>query len=279
MLFARRSFIQLSRIGWIAVLPVFLSVSVFAQSVASPPAQSPLVSPQAAAPAGGAPAASEGNPGQAKTTTLAPAQQAAAHETVQAPCAPNADVSIPVSATIRAKVTGPMDSGHLKVGKEFWLTVQKDIAYPGCKLNTGSAIYGHVTSASSQKNSTSSELSLAFDHADCYGLGKKAMPLWLIGLMGPSEEYARMHDDLPMGELDNRRSAKTAAKILTFNDFKLNPGGAPNTVHPGIVLGLPKLKLEVQGGPGCSGARISSTDHSAVLEMGSELILVPESKP
>ena len=87
-----------------------------------------------------------------------------------------------------------------------------------------------------------------------------------------------MHDDLPMGELDSRRSAKTATKILTFNDFKLNPGGAPNTVHPGIVLGMPKLKLEVEGGPGCS-ARISSTDRSAVLELGSQLILVPQSAP
>jgi len=237
------SFIRLPRIGRIAVLPAFLSVSVFAQSEASPPAPSPLATPIATA-----------------------------------PCAPNADIGIPVSATIRAKVTGPMDSGHLKVGKDFWLTVQQDIAYPGCKINSGSAIYGHVTSAFSQKNSTSSELSLVFDHADCYGIGKKAMPLWLIGLIGPQEEYARMHDDLPMGELDSRRSAKTATKILTFNDFKLNPGGAPNTVHPGIVLGMPKLKLEVEGGPGCS-ARISSTDRSAVLELGSQLILVPQSAP
>jgi hypothetical protein len=79
-----------------------------------------------------------------------------------------------------AKVTGPMDSGHLKVGKEFWVTVQEAIAYPGCKLSAGSAIYGHVTSALSQKSSPTSELSLAFDHADCEARkeGNEAVADW-----------------------------------------------------------------------------------------------------
>jgi hypothetical protein len=220
------------------------------------------------------PATSEQDSSPAKASGGSPAPAAS-----QPPCTPNADISIPLNATIMAKIAGPMDSGHLKVGKEFWVTIQQDIAYPGCKLNTGSAIYGHVTSAFTQKTGPSSELSLAFDHADCYGLGKKAIPLWLIGIIGPSEADERLHDDLPMGPLNGKRSANTATKISTFDDFKLNPGGAPNTVHPGIVLGMPKLKLEVQGGPGCSSARISSTDRSAVLELGSELILVPQSKP
>ena len=174
-------------------------------------------------------------------------------------------------------MTGPMNSGHLKVGKEFWVTVQQDIDYPGCKLSTGSAIYGHVMSAVSQGDASPAELSLAFDHADCEDHGKKPMPMWLIGLIGPSEVYARMHDDVAMGAISKKRSADTASKALSFNDAKLNPGGAPNTVHPGIVLGMPKLKLDVQGGPGCSSARISSTDRTADLELGSQLILVPQS--
>jgi len=44
-------------------------------------------------------------------------------------------------------------------------------------------------------------------------------------------------------------------------------------VHPGIVVHMPKLKLEIAGGPGCS-ARFSSTNRSIQLEPGSELLLI-----
>jgi hypothetical protein len=272
MLAPHCSLVRIPWIGRIAVVSVFTAF-YFAQIAAGQSAPASL-------------AAQNGQPAQAKpatsgqeTTPVPPSGSAPARAAYQPTCPPNAAASIPMSATIVAKVTGPMDSGHLKVGKEFWVTVQEAIAYPGCKLSAGSAIYGHVTSALSQKSSPTSELSLAFDHADCEDHGKKEMKLWLIGLIGPAEVDARLHDDLPMGELTKKRSANTATKISTFTDFKLNPGGAPNTVHPGIVLGMPKLKLDVQGGPACSSARISSTDHTAVLELGSNLILIPQSAP
>lgn len=166
-----------------------------------------------------------------------------------------------------------MDSAHLKVGKEFWVTVLNEVVYPGCKLNAGAAIYGHVISAVSQASPNPAEISLVFDHADCESRRKKEVQMRLIGLVSPSEDSSRLHDDLPMGAISGMRSANTASKIATFEDFKLNPGGAPNTVRPGIVIGYPKLKLDVEGGPGCS-ARISSTDRSAHIEMGSELVLL-----
>ena len=219
------------------------------------------------------PSAQNGQPAQAKPATDG---QQTAPMASQPACPSNAAASIPVSATIQTKVTGPMNSGHVKVGKDFWVTVQQEVDYPGCKLSAGSAVYGHVTSATSQKNPNSSELSLAFDHADCEGHGKKEMKLWLIGLLGPGEADARMHSDLPMVELGSKRSANTATKVLSFNDSQL-PGGGQFTVHPGVVLGMPKLKLDVQGGPGCNSARISSTDSSTVLELGSQLILIPQS--
>lgn len=190
-----------------------------------------------------------------------------------APCAANAAVDIPLVATIQTKIAGSMDSAHLKVGKEFWVTVLNQVAYPGCKLNAGAAIYGHIASAASQASPNPAEISLVFDHAECEGRGKKEVQMRLIGLVGPSDDSSRLHDDLPMGLLNNKRSANTAAKIATFDDYKLNPGGAPNTVRPGIVIGYPKLKLDVEGGPGCS-ARISSTDRSAHIDMGSELVLL-----
>lgn len=196
----------------------------------------------------------------------------------QAACAPNAQVDIPLGATIQAKVAGVMDSAHLKVGKEFWVTVVNGQSYPGCKLLAGAAIYGHIASAVSQASPNPAEMSLVFDRAECDGRGKKEVPMRLIGLIGPSEESARLHDDLPMGALNGKRSASTATKISTFDDYKLNPGGAPNTVRPGAVLGLPKLKLEVEGGPGCS-ARISSTDRTSHIEAGSQMILLVQRIP
>jgi len=87
-----------------------------------------------------------------------------------------------------------------------------------------------------------------------------------------------MHDEVPVGLKGGTRNAATTAMVTNTADYQLNPGGAPNTVHPGVVVGLPKMKLDVAGGPGCS-ARISSSEKSLQLEPGSVLILVVQSGP
>jgi hypothetical protein len=255
MLIALRSFIQLPRIGRFVLVPVFAAVSVFALNAAGQ--QTP--------------------PAQATGAAAAPASQAPANVAGHAPCHPNANIDIPLSSTIETKVTGLMDSGHLKVGKEFWVNVIYGQVYPGCRLNAGAAIYGHVTSAVSQKDPSSSELSLVFDHADCEGHGKKEMPMRLIALMRSSDESTRLHDEVPLEMKGAARNITSAKAAFNGTDI-LNPGGPARTVRPGIVIGLPKMKLEVEGGPGCS-ARISSTDRSVQLGLGAELILVVQSAP
>jgi hypothetical protein len=242
---ALRSFIRLPLICRIAVLSVFLAASAFAQSAASP---------------------------------SAPASQVAAHEAGQAPCLHSAMMDIPIGAAIEAQVKGVLDSGHLKAGKEIWASVVYGLTYPGCTLNAGSAVYGHVIAVLAKDGSNPSELSLVFDHADCDGRGKKEMPLRLIGLVGPSEMSERMHDIVPSGLKGSQRNSPAAVLATVFRDDQLNPGGAPQTVHVGVVLALPKLKLDYEGGPGCS-ARITSTDKSVQLEPGTELILVVQSNP
>ena len=255
MLIALRSFIQLPRIGRFVLVPVFAAVSVFALNAAGQ--QTP--------------------PAQATGAAAAPASQAPANVAGHAPCHPNANIDIPLSSTIETKVTGLMDSGHLKVGKEFWVNVIYGQVYPGCRLNAGAAIYGHVTSAVSQKDPSSSELSLVFDHADCEGHGKKEMPMRLIALMRSSDESTRLHDEVPL-EMKGAARNITSVKAAFNGTDVLNPGGPARTVRPGIVIGLPKMNLEVEGGPGCS-ARISSTDRSVQLGLGAELILVVQSAP
>jgi hypothetical protein len=195
----------------------------------------------------------------------------------QAPCPPNLDTDVPFGATIQAKVTGLLDSGQLKAGKGIWVTVVNGLVFPGCALNTGSALYGHVTAAVAQRNPDASELSLVLDHADCEGHARKEMPLRLIGLVAPPDEWAKERDAVPGGLHGTRKSAPSAQVALDSGD-QLNPGGPPHTVHPGIVAGMTNVKLELQGGPACS-ARFSSTNRSLQLQPGSVLILLVQGAP
>jgi len=292
MFVALRSLIRLPWIGRIAVVPVFAAVSVCAQSGAAPAMPASLAAPAAAASSEGGYAAPQGQPAQIKPESAAqetppapatgaaaaPSSQAPANEAAQASCPLSPDMDLPLSSTIVAKVIGLLDSGHLKVGKEIWVRVVNGLAYPGCTLNAGAALYGHVTAAVAQKNPSSSELSLAFDHADCEGHAKKEMPLRLIALVAPPEESASMHEAAPLVMQGGSRSAGISDLAAIFPDGRLNPGGTPNTVRPGTVVGMPKVTLEIAGGPGCS-ARISSTKRSVELDPGAELILIAQVAP
>ena len=72
-----------------------------------------------------------------------------------------------------------------------------------------------------------------------------------------------------------RRISDTAAAMGLQVDENLNPGGAPNTVHPGIVVGAKGMKLTPEGGPQCS-ALLTSAESSVHLSLGSEFILTME---
>ena len=180
----------------------------------------------------------------------------------------------PINSTIQARVTGILDSAHLKPGKEVFVKVVYGLAYPNCTLDEDAILYGHVTVASSSKDSNGSELALTFDHGDCTGHGKKQLSLRLVGLVAPASDNTRhLHEDLPTEVAGGGRSlAQAVAGTVNANDENLNPGGAPHTVHPGVVVNMPDVKLEPDGGPGCS-ARISGPRRSIQLGTGSELIL------
>jgi hypothetical protein len=291
MLVALRSFIRPLWIGRIAVVPVIAAVSFFVQSTAGPLVPASFAAPAAAASSDGGCAASEGlltqakpesagrepQPAQAAGAAGAPPSQVTAHEAGQAPCPPSAQMDIPLDSTIETTLKGMLDSERLKAGKEVWVRVLYPLSYPGCTLLTGSALYGHVTAAVAQKSPGASELALAFDHADCEGQERKQMPLRLIAVVGP-DASAKVHDAMPAGLHGESRNTAATGKAINFVDDSLNPGGPPHTVHVGIVVGLPKLKLDYTGGPGCS-SRITSTDRSVQLEPGSEFILVVQSTP
>jgi tetratricopeptide (TPR) repeat protein len=183
------------------------------------------------------------------------------------------DSDHPLDTTIEATVQGTLDSAHLKPGKEIWVKTVSGYTFPGCTLNRDSILYGHVLVATLKKNSATPELSIAFDHGDCRDQGKKELSLRLIGLLAPPSESEYLHQVMPTEIAGGARQISDTAAATNGYDPKLDPGSLPATVHPGLVVGIPNLKLEPGGGPGCS-SRISSPDRDVELQTGVELILM-----
>jgi predicted aspartyl protease len=219
------------------------------------------------------PTTTEASPALVKGTMTASA--APANETGAPTCQQFENRDWPVASTIEARVTELMDSSHLKPGKEVFVKVLYGLTYPGCALTQDAILYGHVTTAASSKNPNSSELGLVFDHADCTGHQKQELRLRLIGLVAPLDEARMLHDAMPAEVAGGPRQMSDAVSGSNGRDENLSPGGPPNTVRPGIVVRMPKVKLEPEGGPGCS-ARISSSDRNVQLAAGAELILTVE---
>lgn len=182
-----------------------------------------------------------------------------------------------VNTTIEATVPYGLDSAQLKPGKQIWIKTLNRWLEKSCELDTGSNLYGHVMDSSSTKKPDSSEVSILFDHADCVGHSNLPITLRLIGLVAPPDAASRMHDALPTEVAGAGRQVSDAAAAtggFAFDD-NLNPGGPPHTVVPGVVIRMPKMKLEPVGGPGCS-ARITSSERSVRLGAGSEMIFSVE---
>ena len=183
----------------------------------------------------------------------------------------------PLDTTIEARVLYTLDSSQLKPGRKIWLKSAHEWVSKECRIDQDANVYGRIVSSTSSKNPPSSELSIQFDHADCTGHPGQPLTLRLIGIAAPPDESGHSHDALPTEVAGGGRSISNAAAAtgqFIFDD-NLNPSGPPHTVAPGIVIRMPKIKLEPVGGPGCS-AKITSTEHSIRLGTGAELIFTME---
>jgi hypothetical protein len=202
----------------------------------------------------------------------ATAPQAAASDAGQQACAQIPDSDIPISNTLQAKITNPLEAAHLKPGKKVWVNAAIGMIYPGCRLEPDAAIYGTVTAASASKNPAASELAIDFNSADCTGHSKQSMKFVLIGVLAPPDQLRNSHDAVPAELSGSGRQISDTAAATAGHDVALNSGGAPHTVKPGVILGFKNLKLEPQGGPQCSG-RLTSTDKNIQLAQGAVLLL------
>jgi hypothetical protein len=190
-----------------------------------------------------------------------------------AACPQFANKDWPVNLTIEARLTELLEASHLNPGKEVFAKVLYPINYAECSLTGEAILYGHVTAAASSKSPNSSELGLAFDHADCTGHMKQELRLRLIGLVAPPDHGEMLHQVLPSEVVRGVQQLPVTTKDGI--DDNLSRESYPLTVHPGLVVRMPMVKLEPDRGPWCS-ARISSSAPDIQLAPGAELILTLE---
>jgi tetratricopeptide (TPR) repeat protein len=186
----------------------------------------------------------------------------------------NQNTDLPIQSTIEASVPSWLDSGHLKPGETIFVRTVHGWQGDVCNFAAGAAIYGHVVLATTTKDAAGPQLAIVFDHGDCVGQAKKSIPFRVIALVGPAGEHKAYHDAMPTQVRGGSRDiSQTVATMDIKEDENLNPGGPPNTVHPGIVADLPELKLVPEGGPQCSALLTSTKSHSVRLGAGTEFIL------
>jgi Tfp pilus assembly protein PilF len=190
----------------------------------------------------------------------------------------NADHSL--NSSIQGGIIGWLDSGHLKPGQSINLKVLQDWLAPSCTLIAGSTLYGHVLAATASKSSGASELALVFDHGDCSGHPKQELSLRIIGVAGgDTASYDGVHNATPTRLSGGARDiSATADSMGLAPDDNMRPGVAPHTIHPGLVAGIPHLKLLPEGGPQCS-AMLTSEEHSVHLGTGTEFIMTMQRLP
>jgi tetratricopeptide (TPR) repeat protein len=219
--------------------------------------------------------------GPARTTVLSSqtASSPSSSEAYNSGCSQyaNQNGDHPLNSTIQGGIIGWLDSGHLKVGQSISVKVLRDWIAPSCTLIAGASLYGHVLASTASKNA--SELALVFDHGDCSGHPKQELSLRIIGIAGGDAQYEGVHNAMPTQVAGGGRAISDAAASMGLApDDNMKPGVAPNTVHPGIVAGIPHLKLIPEGGPQCS-AMLSSEERSVHLGTGTEFILTMQSMP
>jgi tetratricopeptide (TPR) repeat protein len=181
----------------------------------------------------------------------------------------------PIASTVQGGVIGWLDSAHLKPGQPVTVRVLRDWIARSCTLPAGATLYGHVLAATASKSSGASELAIVFDHGDCSGHPKQELSLRIIGMAGADTPYYGVHNATPTEVRGGAKAiSDTAAAMGIASDDNMKP--AVEMVRPGIVAGIPHLKLIPEGGPQCS-AMLTSEEHSVHLGAGTEFIMTMQS--
>ncbi len=168
-------------------------------------------------------------------------------------CPPDDTSDHPFSTLIAAEPSGLWDSGNLNIGDTLSVKVVQEWTTPVCRLEMGANLYGRVVSVVPSKHRGHAELALVFDQGDCTGHNRQALTLNVIALVAPDDDGQALHTAIPSQvNGSGRQLSDVVGSLQHGTDVMLNPGGTPGTVHPGVVVRIPGVKLGLHAGPHCS---------------------------
>ena len=189
---------------------------------------------------------------------------------------------------IQAELLAHLSVRHVSGGATAFARVTVDWSGKNCFLKQGSILEARVESAVPRKGSDHSELALAFTKAQCNGADLTPIELVLAAVAAVPNEWASAPDSrfgMPMSFSNPNGNGMpgfgaagvgdvytTHLEFLGINHrFPMKPD-----LHPGDVLDIKGLKLELGKGPNRSSL-LSSRSRDVSLYKYTQLLLVPAS--
>jgi len=181
---------------------------------------------------------------------------------------------------IQADLVHPLEAGRVKTGDAVFATVEVPWQDSTCTLRRGALLKGRVVAETPYvKTAKTSQIALLFESGQCGGRDLKSLRLTVAAVVAPTTSLqADQYENRPLTEAvglsvdGGLRSVTSAAATNWQSPSRAKP---PKAVLPGQVIGVPKVKLEVGGGPEGSSV-LTATGRSLRLESGSQLVLVPK---
>jgi hypothetical protein len=201
----------------------------------------------------------------------------------------------PPAQPVQADLVRAIDASRVKVGDPVFARVALKWQNSECKLARGAVLQGRIVAQTAHsKASSTSELALLFDAAQCDGHAMKRLPLTVAAVFGedPRDDQSEYESEplsdavgLAVGGMvggpsgaslrgtasGGLRSVSAAAATVELSPTEYH---GPSSIMPGEVLGIKGLKLDVGGGPEGSSV-LSASGHNVRLEYRAQLVLVP----
>jgi hypothetical protein len=187
---------------------------------------------------------------------------------------------------VEAEFLANLRVSQLAPGAKVLAKVTVDWNGPGCTLRTGSILEATVAVADRRSVGTPSRVALAFTKAQCNGPNLKTMNLLLVAVAQPPENWSGLTDTMSKGPVmfmnpnGTRGLAGNAMGGTSLSHLELNGimhrFPALSNVHPGTVVDISGLKLEVGTGPNRSSILIAKS-RDVSLERFTQILLLPAS--
>jgi hypothetical protein len=188
---------------------------------------------------------------------------------------------------IEAQLLSDIHAHALKVGESVFVRVDSFWQGDNCMLREGAILEGHVIAVvPHSRTEANSELTLAFTKAQCKGPNLDDFRLLLSAVAAPpADEMDRgiLTDALPLSTRATGPSStgidavKTMQQSTNMNlEMDTMGKGTPQLprMKMGDVVGIPKVKLNVGGGPDHSSV-LTATNHDLTLITKTFFVLVP----